>query len=137
MPEIAHSAAAMISGMEPHLREGRFVFVSVDVAQDSSDLHHAAIATFREEEGLSLILPFDVAADAGLDTAQPMACITLNVYSALSGVGLTAAVSGALGASDIPCNIVAAYHHDHVFVPWDAKDRALAALQTLQSSATS
>jgi hypothetical protein len=127
----------MISGMEPQLREGRFVFVSVDEAQDTRDLQRAAIASFREEEGLSLILPFDVAADAGFDIAQPMACITLNVYSALSGVGLTAAVSGALGASDIPCNIVAAYHHDHVFVPWDAKDRALAALQTLQSSATS
>ncbi|WP_321832402.1 ACT domain-containing protein [Thalassovita sp.] len=137
MPEIAHSAAAMISGMEPQLREGSFVFVSLNAGQDTNDLHHAAIASFREEEGLSLILPFDVAADAGFDTAQPMACITLNVYSALSGVGLTAAVSGALGASDIPCNIVAAYHHDHVFVPWDAKDRALTALQTLQSSATS
>ena len=38
MPEIAHSAAAMISGMEPQLREGRFVFVSVDEAQDTRDL---------------------------------------------------------------------------------------------------
>lgn len=46
-----------------------------------------------------------------------MRCMTLQVYSALEGVGLTAAVSQTLAEHDIPCNIVAAFQHDHVFVP--------------------
>lgn len=136
MPEIAHSAAAMIAGMEPQLRDGAYVFASLSDPTRATTLQAEAIASFREDEGLSLILPLSVAAAADLDVSQPMACITLNVYSALSGVGLTAAVSGALGESDIPCNIVAAYHHDHVFVPLSDRTRALAALQTLQSSAS-
>jgi uncharacterized protein len=43
--------------------------------------------------------------------------ITLDVHSALDGVGLTAAVAVALAAEGIPCNMIAAHHHDHVFVP--------------------
>ncbi|MFD2578410.1 hypothetical protein ACFSTD_06895 [Novosphingobium colocasiae] len=33
--------------------------------------------------------------------------------------------------------MVAAYHHDHLFVPWADRDRALAALLRLQSDAAS
>jgi len=43
-------------------------------------------------------------------------------------VGLTAAVSGRLAANGISANMIAAYHHDHVFVP---KDKAQLALQLL------
>ena len=41
----------------------------------------------------------------------------LQVHSALDGVGLTAAVAGALAAAGIACNVIAAFHHDHLFVP--------------------
>jgi hypothetical protein len=51
------------------------------------------------------------------------------VHSALDGTGLTAAVSAALAAAGIPCNMVAAFHHDHVFVPAAMAARALAVLQ--------
>ena len=135
MPTIAHSTAAMISGMEPQLRTGRYVFAHSSSTTEVEDLIASSIAFFREEEGLSLILPLEVAAKAGLDLSQPMRCITLNVYSSLEGVGLTAAVAGALGASGIACNVVAAYHHDHVFVPEADAERAVLALRTLQSSA--
>jgi uncharacterized protein len=59
--------------------------------------------------------------------------IVLEVFSALDGVGLTAAVAGALAAQGIPCNMIAAFHHDHVFVPAVMADRAIAVLQELQS----
>jgi len=61
--------------------------------------------------------------------------IVLTANSALDGVGLTAAVASALAETDIPCNIVAAFRHDHVFVPSAMAERALAILKALQDRA--
>ena len=54
--------------------------------------------------------------------------ITLMVHSALDGVGLTAAVANALAAEGCPCNVVAAYHHDHIFVAVQDADKAMKVL---------
>jgi hypothetical protein len=40
-------------------------------------------------------------------------------------------VSGALAGAGIACNVVAGYHHDHLFVPWERREEALAILQRL------
>ena len=93
----------------------------------------SALGSFNEDEGLSLILECGVAAALGFDVGLPMRRIALTVNSALDGVGLTAAVSAALSAAAIPCNMVAAYRHDHVFVPSDMAERALAILKALQA----
>ena len=85
-----------------------------------------ARAVMREAEGVSLILP------AGADAELPMRQITLNVYSSLEGVGLTAAVATVLANAGIACNMVAAYHHDHAFVPAARAEEALAFLLNLQ-----
>jgi hypothetical protein len=83
-----------------------------------------AFAVIREEEGVTAII-------AGDRAGMPFARITLTVHSALEGVGLTAAVSGALAKAGIACNVVAGYHHDHLFVPWERRDEALGVLQRL------
>ena len=132
MPEIAHSAHDMIANMTPVLQPGQFVFISTWDKALMAKLGNDAISTFREDEGLSMLVPLLSAKDAGLAVALPMRCITLNVYSSLEGVGLTAAVATALGSHDIPCNMVAACHHDHVFVPADKCDQAVEVLQALQ-----
>jgi hypothetical protein len=87
-----------------------------------------------EAEGRSFILPVAEAEALGFDCSIPMRQITLMVNSALDGVGLTAAVSGELARLNIPCNMVAAHHHDHVFVPGEMADRALAALSEMQAA---
>ena len=79
-------------------------------------------ALIREDEGLTLI------------RAHPegeWARISLEVHSSLSAVGLTAALSAALVEAGISANIVAALRHDHLFVPWDRRDEALARIQSL------
>ncbi len=114
----------MIAGMAPQLQPGTFVFCT-----GAPPVHPSAIATVREAEGLSQVLPLHAAQALGLDTSLPMAQITLTVLSALDGVGLTAAVAAALADADIPCNMVAGYHHDHLFVPEALADAALAALR--------
>ena len=123
----------MIAGMSPDLKLGQYVFCA------AGDRDWAALnpmAMFREAEGVSLILERGVAEGAGFPVAAPMALITLNVYSALDGVGLTAAVAAALAEAGIACNMVAALNHDHVFVPADRADQALAILRTLQAAAS-
>ncbi|MGR3615477.1 MAG: ACT domain-containing protein [Paracoccaceae bacterium] len=135
MSEVVKSAQGMIAGMSPVVRDGVFVFTSLQDETKAAALAAHALASYREAEGISLILPIAVAERAAVPVDQLMRCITLNVYSALDGVGLTAAVATALAAANIPCNMVAAYHHDHVFVPADLCDRAVGVLHDLQAQA--
>ncbi|WP_255313374.1 ACT domain-containing protein [Oligella ureolytica] len=57
--------------------------------------------------------------------------MTLSVYSSLEAVGLTAAVASALAKEGISANVIAAYHHDHVFVPLDKANQAMQILTRL------
>jgi hypothetical protein len=132
MPGTLRTGADMIANMTPELKPGSYVFVTINDPARIASLTAEAIGTFQEDEGMSLILPLEVARKSVLNTDQPMRCVTLNVYSDLDGVGLTAAVATALGEADIPCNMVAAYHHDHVFVPAAMAERALTVLVELQ-----
>ena len=123
---------AMIAAMEPRLDTSHWRFVLVGPA-NAPQLLGAAIGTFREDEGVTAIVPSDLADALGLEGPN-FARITLMVLSDLEGVGLTAAVSGALADAGVACNMVAAFHHDHAFVPAAKGGEALRILQDLQSS---
>ncbi|MDP5216085.1 ACT domain-containing protein [Ruegeria sp. 2205SS24-7] len=128
MSERVTDTNAMISGMNPVLLADTYAFVfwPHDVPWPEG-----TVASYVEPEGLSLIIP----AQAAPAEAAAMRCITLQVNSALDGVGLTAVVSSALAQARIPANVVAAYHHDHVYVPADMAERAFAILTDLQKDA--
>lgn len=117
----------MIRQMKPALQVGRFAFTTVPDGEPADTRN--AIATLREAEGLSLVLPADE-----VPGAPVMRQITLQVFSALDGVGLTAAVAAALAEGGIPANVVAGFHHDHVFVPEADADRAVGILRGLAAS---
>ena len=134
MPDKVIEPMAMISGMNPELQPGEFVFSSIRDRKLAAELLPLVLASFNEAEGLSLILATDVAEANAIQLELPMRLITLNVYSSLEGTGLTAAVASALAACNIPCNIVAAYNHDHVFVPAELAEAALASLKELQGA---
>lgn len=123
----------MLSGMNPQQDTHcwRFVAVSPDKAPH---LLGSAIGTFREDEGVTAIVPSDLADDLGIE-GPDFARITLMVHSDLEGVGLTAAVASALAEAGIACNMVAAYHHDHAFVPAARGEEALSLLKGLSASA--
>ena len=124
----------MLAQMAPVLDPVRYCFmlISPDTAPQALG---AAIGTFREDEGVTAIVPEGVARELG-EEGPAMARITLMVHSDLEGVGLTAAVSGALAEAEIACNMVAAFHHDHAFVPAERGEDALLLLRGLASSAT-
>ena len=125
----------LLRQMAPVLREPRYVFVSVphDAAPDLSTL--GPVAVIREDEGLTLILPAGAARQASLPFHDEYGMISLTVHSALSALGLTAAVSAALADEGISANIVAGYYHDHIFVPADRANDAMQLLQKLSQAA--
>jgi hypothetical protein len=95
-----------------------------------------ALASFREKEGMTLVIPRMKATEVQ-HSSGPMARITLAVHSSLEAVGLTAAVSRTLANDGISANMIAAYHHDHVFVPLALADRAMNCLHGLSRAGTS
>ena len=96
---------AMLAGMTPVLKRGSFVFCITNDPVLVEQARVAALSWFHEDEGIALILELEVAASLGFDATMPMSRIVLEVFSALDGVGLTAAVSTALASNDIPCNV--------------------------------
>lgn len=133
----ARSGQAMVAGMDPVLDDTDYIFCTGLPAHQAEAVRDTALGWFVEAEGLSLILSADSAQELGLPGEPTMRRIVLTVHSALDGVGLTAAVASKLAEAGIACNMVAAYHHDHVFVPAADADRALALLRELQASARS
>ena len=123
----------LLETMEPALAEGHFVYASVPEDALTAALLRAAIGLFREAEGVTLILPAGAA--AGLSASPPMRMITLTVHSSLEAVGLTAAFAAALTREGISANVVAAFHHDHIFVPERDAGRAMEALRALSRTA--
>lgn len=135
MPDVIRDTHAMLANMTPVLKDGEFVFCATKDADVIVRALPLALGSFKEEEAVTLILARTDAAALGLNETMPMRRIVLEVFSSLEGVGLTAAVAGALAAENIPCNMVAAFHHDHVFVPADMAERALAVLRDVQKRA--
>lgn len=121
---------AILRALRPELHPGEFVYCSV--ASAPPDIN--AVMSFREAEGLTLIVAREVADAHSLAHAFPCAWITLRVHSSLAAVGLTAVVAAALADAGIACNMVAAYHHDHAFVPRDRAAEAMEILKRLSGS---
>ena len=121
----------LLCSVSPRLNEGVYVFLSVPT--DANIAKFDPIATFREDEGLSVIVEESQADEAGLPALFRAAWITLTVISDLQAVGLTAAVAQALADKGISCNVIAGANHDHLFVPAELADAAMAALKELQS----
>lgn len=135
MTKVVRETQAMLAGMKPRLTSGEFVFCTTRDQGLITRASPSALGSFREEEGTTLILARSDAKALGFDDSMPMRRIVLDVFSALDGLGLTAGVASALTAANIPCNMVAAYHHDHVFVPADRADEAVAVLNEVAAGA--
>ncbi|MBK0399299.1 ACT domain-containing protein [Limibaculum sp. M0105] len=122
--------AVLLRGMRPVLDPVVYGFSTL---QRDATLPPALrpLCLFEEEEGTTLIAPQSDLVAAGLAHRPGWARITLTVHSSLEAVGLTAAIAAALTDAGISANVVAAYYHDHVFVPWDRRHDALTALEAL------
>jgi len=116
----------LLQNMKPEHNPGEYVFCLVDSYEQAAALQPVGI--FWEKEGITLILPKEQADAMSLPYSFVCVWITLTIHSSLEAVGLTASVSRALTEANISCNVVAAYHHDHIFVPIADAGRAINAL---------
>ena len=120
----------LLKSISPTVQPGEFVFCTVNKNYgDYSELN--PIASFIEPEGLTLVLPVMKAEQAGLTFEGTYKQITLMVHSSLAAVGLTAAVANKLASYHISANVIAAYYHDHIFVPSSKVEQAIIALKEL------
>lgn len=128
--------ARLLAGLTPTLAEEPYVFAAApDAGADDRDLVPPPFAQVREAEGVTWVLPRAQADGAGLRYDFVAGRITLEVASALDAVGLTAALAGRLAEAGIACNVIAGRHHDHLFVPHGAAERALALMRDLSAEA--
>ena len=121
----------LLTNMSPELKPGNYVFCHVS-GSAQEHVHLNPLAFFVEEEGLTLVLPLEKANEQALKYDGVFKQITLTVHSSLQAVGLTAAVANKLTEHNISANVIAAYYHDHIFVPSDKAELALAALATFK-----
>ncbi|MDH6574988.1 ACT domain-containing protein [Kitasatospora sp. MAP5-34] len=118
----------LLSEMHPVLNPGRYVYCTLP-ARIPAGLR--PVVTVTEAEGPTVVVAQEEADSLGLRYEYVAAWITLEIHSALEAVGLTAAVATCLAEIGISCNVVAGFHHDHLFVAADDAERAVAALQAL------
>ena len=130
----------LLKNMQPVLNTGLYVFCVIPSlkALDFDKI----LFFFKENEGYTIVLEKQQADIYRTQPDNPLrfeytsvfAWITLHVHSSLDAVGLTAAFSNALAQNNISCNVVAGYYHDHIFVPQEMAQKAIAVLCELTAS---
>ncbi|MGW9447275.1 ACT domain-containing protein [Streptomyces sp. NPDC055632] len=118
----------LLAGLRPELDPGRYVFTTVDGPAPAG---LAPVVTVAEPEGLTLVVRQEEADAASLAYDYVAGRITLRVHSALDAVGLTAAVARELADAGMSCNVVAGFHHDHLYVEHARAEEALDVLNRL------
>ena len=117
----------LLATMSPELMPDEYVFCSVK--GEYGDLNELSpLASYREAEGLTLVITKKAAVANKLNFESAFKGITLTIHSSLDAVGLTAAVSTKLAEKGISANVIAAYYHDHIFVQAEKAALALEAL---------
>lgn len=122
LPEFVRDLRSMLTQMEPSLDDTPFCFATKRGDGET-------FAVINELEGPTFVIR------ATSEPTPHFARITLQVHSDLEGVGLTAAVATGLAAEGVACNVIAGFHHDHIFVPWERRDDAMAILQKISDEA--
>jgi len=120
----------LLSSMKPSLSDERFVFITATASMNNL-ARLEPWALISEDEGKTLIIDKGKADSNNLPYQGVFKRITLTVHSSLEAVGLTAAVSTKLADHGISANVVAAFFHDHIFIPEGKAGQAMEALEEL------
>ena len=122
----------ILNNLQPELLIEDYVFITSD---DDSDSHNKLdpIATFKEKEGVTLVITQEIAQGNNLQYNSVFSCISLGVHSSLTSVGLIAAISKSLSDNGIACNVFSGYFHDHIFVQKSLSTQALELINNIKT----
>jgi uncharacterized protein len=120
----------LLRTIQPTIIEGNWAFATVPKGKPVPPGLNP-LMTYREPEGVTLLLDEQELARSGLPHAFFCRGISLNVSSSLYAIGFLAAVSEVLAKAAMSINIVSAYHRDYIFVPSGRAEEAVALLKKL------
>ncbi len=112
----------LLHGLAAELVDGVYVFATV--ALEDMPCGFRPRMTFREAEGINLILLRDEAEQHGLSYEFPCRMITLTVHSSLEAVGFIAHIATLFAQHGMPVNPVSGFFHDHLFILERTRDRS-------------
>ena len=118
---------ALLRDLDPALDPSRYVFVTTGEREVRDS--RSVLASIREAEATTLVLTVEAAVERGLPATPVFRRIVLSVDSDLLAVGLLAAVTRRLADAGVACNVLSAFHHDHLLVPEADAEHALALLR--------
>ena len=124
-----HDLVTLLRSLNAVLQPDTYVFVSRSGQGIPPDLVPRMV--FQEAEGTTFIVLRDEAEALGWSYEFPCRMITLNIHSALDAVGFLARITTVLAKARMGVNPVSGFYHDHLFVPEDRADDAMAVLAQL------
>ena len=122
----------LLRNMEPIVVPGEYVFCSIQESQ-LEELEYPLLV-FKESEGPTVIVTKVLAEKNELDFSSSWGLVSLSIHSNLEAVGFLAAITSHLAEVGISVNIVSAFYHDHLFVPYERVDEAMSILLDLSNS---
>ena len=121
----------LLKNINPVLSDEEFIFAELKDKNINDVAMLNPFAAIHEDEGLTVVIEKRIAEKNNIVYESSFRKITLQVYSSLNSVGLTDAVSTVLAESNIPANIIAAFYHDHVFIPSNLANKAINIIKSL------
>ena len=122
----------ILNNLQPELLNEDYVFITLDDDSDSENKLDP-IATFKEKEGVTLVITQERAQGNNLQYNSVFSCISLGIHSSLTSVGLIAAISKSLSDNGIACNVFSGYFHDHIFVQKSLSTQALELINNIKT----
>ena len=124
----------ILESIDPYLVDESFIFMTTDQSLSSISNTLNPIASFMENEGLSLVITQATADKNAITYDSVFSCISLGVHSSLESYGLISTISRELTQNNISTNVFSGYYHDHIFVQSEKADKALEIISKIGSS---
>ena len=122
----------LLRNMKPKHVPGEYVFCSMDESNEM--MVETPLLVFREDEGLTVVIPREEAESHQLEFDSTWGLITLSVHSDLTAVGFLARITHVLAQAGVSVNVVSAYYHDHLFVPFAKVESVMELLASISKA---
>lgn len=123
---------SLLRNMKPKHVLGEYVFCSINESDEK--LVETPLLVFREDEGLTVVISREAADSLQLTFESTWGLVTLSVHSDLTAVGFLARITQHLAQAGVSVNVVSAYYHDHLFVPYTEVERVVELLISLSKA---